>query len=183
MLREEAYGKAKKPGSLSPLMTRHGKKRSKEDSPGQRQHETIRQAIRDILSKTSHSFEENYYIGHDVFGDDHSVNFFLKNLAGCPNGLAIEVIVPRKRWKDWAWEVIMGNIKERVPCPVIIVYPEAGIPSERLQFLKKNVDHKQILHVFNLAEFLRFWDSEDRPRRLHSGDRGRSWQNAGGRMK
>jgi len=164
-------------------MTRHGKKRRNEESPAQRRFDTLQQTIGNTLLKKGYTFETDYYVGFDVYGDKYYVHFFIRNLKNFENGLAVEIIVPRKRWKNWDWEVIMGNIKERIPCPVIVVYPDEGLPAERLQFLKKNIDQKQLLHVFSLAEFLRFWESEDHPRRLPSGGRGRSWQDAGEQKK
>jgi hypothetical protein len=160
-------------------MTKNGKKRHNDENPEKRRFDTIQQTIGNMLSKKGYVYETDYYIGFDVYGDDYYIHFFIRNLKNFENGLVIEIIVPHKHWKNWAFEVIMGNIKERIPCPVILVYPDEGLPAERLQFLKKNIDQKQLLHVFTLAEFLRFWESEEHPRRLHSKDRRRSWQKAG----
>jgi hypothetical protein len=164
-------------------MTKHGKKRGKNENPGDRQSDIIHQTIVNILSVKGYTFETDYYVGFDVYGDRYSVHFFIRNLKNFENGLAVEIIVPRKRWNDRSWEVIRGNVKERIPCPVILVYPDEGLPPERLRFLKKNIDHKQLLHVFTVTEFLHFWESEEHPRRHPAGDRGRSWQDAGERTK
>lgn len=158
-------------------MTKHRKKRSREESSGQQQYETIRQTIHDLLSKSRYSFAPDFYIGHDVFGDDYAVHFFLKNLVGYDNGLAIQLVVPTRHWDNPAWDIVMANIRQRIPCPVIIVYPETGLPSERVRFLTGNVDGKRLLAAFTPAGFLRWWESEQRPRRLHAAER---WKTAKG---
>lgn len=99
-------------------------------------------------------FVAQFPIGHSIYGLPLLTDFWVRGADSFPDGLAIEV-----KWQqstgsvDEKFPYLVLNIKERYPCPALIIADGGGQRPGALQWLREQ-SGGQLLGVFTLAEFL-----------------------------
>jgi len=104
-------------------------------------------------------FEDNIvtrhcYIGKSVYETNLFTDILLFNKEKFPNKLAIEI-----KWQqisgsvDEKYPYLVLNIKEKFPCPAIIILDGGGYKKGSKDWVKKQVDNK-LIGVFSISEFL-----------------------------
>lgn len=107
-----------------------------------------------ILTQRGCTFERQKFIGRSIFDSDLYADFYITTRDDYPIGLIIE-----SKWQDVGGSVdeklpyLVLNIKERYPCPAIVVLHGGGFRPGAERWLRRQVDTK-LIHVFRLEEFL-----------------------------
>lgn len=110
-----------------------------------------------ILRERGYEFERHCKICKSVYGHAIRVDFFITNIPAYPHGLVIEC-----KWQDVAGSVdekfpyLVLNIKERFPCPAIIVVDGRGQRDGAITWLKNQVDGDKLISVLDISEFYSF---------------------------
>lgn len=119
--------------------------------------------IRCILSEGGYVVRRHYPLCQSIYGHPLKTDFYLPYIQTLPNGLAIEC-----KWQDCGGSVdekypyLVLNIKEKFPCPAIVVIDGGGYKQGAFEWLKEQVDNDHLIAVFNLAEFLT-WVNREMP--------------------
>lgn len=111
--------------------------------------------IERMLSLGGYTFKKNYHIGIDVYREPFYVHFYIQNLVDFPNGLAVQILGSSPT--ETSLNYLMHTIKDMLPGPTIIIIPTSGLRSGQIDFLKRSVDGKKILHIFTGEEFEQWW--------------------------
>ena len=104
-------------------------------------------------------FSQHCYICKSIYNTDLYTDVILFNKEKFINKLAIEV-----KWQQCSGSIdeklpfLIMNIKEKFPCPAIIIIDGGGYRHEALEWLKNQVD-KKLIGVFSLTGFLRWANS------------------------
>lgn len=120
-----------------------------------------------ILSERGFKAIRHHKIGKSIY-ETHELkcDFFISNAAGYPDGLIIEC-----KWQDSSgsadekYPYLCLNIKERFPCPAIVVTGGRGAKKGALLWLSKQCDEK-LIGVYSIEEFMSYVSREMVP----SGD-------------
>lgn len=98
-------------------------------------------------------YAKQVIVGKTVFGHKRRVDFFLVNKPIFPNGLITEC----------KWQQVSGSVDEKYShlrdnimetgIPTIVVAGGNGYKPEALDWLKKQVDKRVLLAVWNMEEF------------------------------
>ncbi len=96
-------------------------------------------------------------IAQTIYGTEWNVDFTLYNPSGTPISLIIEC-----KWQqssgsvDEKYPYLVHNIKEQSPYPAIVLLDGESYKPEAKEWLKKQVDGKLFLGVFNMGEFTKW---------------------------
>lgn len=94
-------------------------------------------------------------MGGGIYGWKLRSDFYIHPTQNYPNGLAIE-----SKWQevggtaDEKFPLLVANIKQCYPCPVIVVEDGDGARDGAREWLRAQVDGVQLLAVMTLTEFL-----------------------------
>lgn len=108
-----------------------------------------------VIRGTGLRFRQHHYLCKSIYGHPIKVDFFIENSKDHPGGLVIEC-----KWQDTKGSVdekfpyLVANIKERFPCPAVIVCGGSGQKSGAIDWLKDQVDGTRLLAVFDVEEFV-----------------------------
>lgn len=128
------------------------------DNQGQRAVKSGRVAestIHHILSERGYKVERQFPIGPGIFGGELRVDFHVTRIPQFPSGLIIE-----SKWQQTAGTVdekfpyLVLNIKQRYPCPAIVVCAGGGARPLAVSWLRKQADGDKLFAVFSFEEFL-----------------------------
>ena len=109
--------------------------------------------IRCILSDNGYDIKRQQPIGLSIYQHRLKCDFFISNVTGYPNGLIIE-----SKWQDVGgsadekFPYLVKNIKEKFPCPAIVVVGGNGCKQGAFDWLKDQVDDK-LIAVLTVEEF------------------------------
>ncbi len=113
-------------------------------------------AIYSVLhGKGYHVEKQKRKICLSIYGTPVKVDLYVTPCARWPLGLAIE-----SKWQeaggsvDEKYPFLVANIKERYPCPCIVILDGGGYRPGAARWLRAQADAQKLLHVFTLAEFL-----------------------------
>jgi hypothetical protein len=104
--------------------------------------------------RPSKLFVAQFPIGHSIYDLPINADFWVRGADGFPDGLAIEV-----KWQqstgsvDEKFPYLVLNIRERYPCPAIVIADGGGQRSGALQWLRSQVDGN-LIGVYSVTEFL-----------------------------
>lgn len=121
------------------------------------------QIIACVLKEHGFSFKRQYKICDSIYGHPVRIDFFIENVEGYPNGLAIEC-----KWQDVSGSIdekfpyLVLNIKEKFPCPAVIMIDGSGQRYGSLEWIRSQVDAK-LIAVFTISEFLSWVLRDIRP--------------------
>jgi hypothetical protein len=106
-------------------------------------------------------YAQHYIVGDSIYNRPLSCQFILYHPEKHPDRLIIECRWQQSRGTtDQKYPYMVLNIKEKFPCPAIIVLDGAGYGSGAAEWLKDQVDGEKLLHVFSMAEF-QAWVNDD----------------------
>ena len=92
-------------------------------------------------------------ISQNIYGNTTRCDFFVHNITNFPEGLVIESKWQKSKGSvDEKYPFLVSNIKETYPCPAVIMADGNGARPAAIQWLKQQVDNKQLLAVFSLQE-------------------------------
>lgn len=109
-----------------------------------------------ILSERGYHIKRQYPIGTSIYNHKLKCDFFISNVTGFPAGLIIE-----SKWQDVGgsadekFPYLVMNIKERYPCPAIVVVGGDGSKPGAIEWLINQTDAK-LLSVFSVEEFMSY---------------------------
>jgi hypothetical protein len=112
--------------------------------------------IAHILSGRGYTITPQMWIGMSIYNHKMKCDFLLSNVSGFPNGLIIE-----SKWQDGGGSVdekfpyLTINIKERYPCPTIVVLGGNGWKKGSILWLIEQIDEK-LIGVYNIEEFISY---------------------------
>lgn len=121
---------------------------------------TAERTIACVLKENEYDFTQGYRLCESIYGHPLKTDFFIRNVAGFPDGLAIE-----SKWQqiagsnDEKFPYLVTNIKQMFPCPAIVVVDGNGQKPGALRWLRGQTDEK-LIAVFNIAEFIKFVNSD-----------------------
>lgn len=110
--------------------------------------------IKCLLSEKGYEIKRQQLIGLSIYKHRLKCDFFISNVMGYPDGLIIE-----SKWQevsgsaDEKFPYLVKNIKEKFPCPAIVVVGGNGCKQGALDWLKDQVDDK-LIAVFTVEEFM-----------------------------
>jgi len=113
-----------------------------------------------ILSERGYLIKRQHPIGMSIYNHKLKCDFFVSNVTGFPNGLIIE-----SKWQDVGgsadekFPYLVMNIKERYPCPAIVVVGGSGCKSGAIVWLINQVDSK-LIAVQSVEEFISYVNRE-----------------------
>lgn len=90
-----------------------------------------------------------------IFGKTIRVDFWIAPCPALPKGLIVEA-----RWQNVTGSAeeklpyLVTNIKERYPCPTLIVHDGDGLSPGAKSWLSQQVDGNQLIGVLSIKEFL-----------------------------
>ena len=122
------------------------------------------QIIACVLQEHGFEFKRQYKICKSIYGHPVRVDFLIENAEGYPDGLAIEC-----KWQDASGSVdekfpyLVLNIKERFPCPAVIMVDGAGQRPGSIEWIRSQIDGHQLIAVFTIGEFLSWVLREIKP--------------------
>jgi hypothetical protein len=105
-------------------------------------------------ARPSRLFVAQFPIGHSIYGLPLFTDFWVRGAPGFPEGLAIEV-----KWQqstgsvDEKFPYLVLNIKERYPCPALIIADGGGQRLGAIQWLRDQLEGN-LLGIFTVTEFL-----------------------------
>lgn len=97
-----------------------------------------------------------------IYDNPLKCDFVIYHPQKHPNWLAIEA-----KWQqasgsvDEKYPYLALNVKERFPCPAIIVLAGSGYKKKAEEWLRDQVDGNKLLHVFNMEEFQKWANSDE----------------------
>lgn len=104
-------------------------------------------------------FSRHCYICKSIYNTDLYTDVLLFDKEKFINKLAIEIKWQQRSGSvDEKFPFLVMNIKEKFPCPAIIIIDGGGYKSGALEWLKNQID-KKLIGVFSLAEFLK-WSNQ-----------------------
>lgn len=109
-----------------------------------------------ILSERGYKIKRQFPIGNSIYNHKLKCDFFISNVSGFPKGLIIE-----SKWQDVGgsadekFPYLVMNIKEKYPCPVIVVVGGDGCKAGAIEWLINQVDSK-LIAVQSVEEFVSF---------------------------
>lgn len=121
------------------------------------------QIIACVLKEHGFNFKRQYKICDSIYGHPVRIDFFIENAEGYPNGLAIEC-----KWQDVSGSIdekfpyLVLNIKERFPCPAVIMLDGSGQRHGSIEWIRAQTDEK-LIAVFTISEFLSWVLREIKP--------------------
>lgn len=95
------------------------------------------------------------------FGKRVRVDVLIEPCDRVPAGLIIEA-----KWQDSTGSAeeklpyLVMNIKNAYPYPTIIVIDGSGLTRGSIEWIKAQVDHDKLLHVFSIKEFISWCNRE-----------------------
>jgi len=116
--------------------------------------QSAEQIIACVLKEHGFIFKRQYNICDSIYGHPVKIDFFIENAYGYPDGIAIEC-----KWQDVPGSVdekfpyLVLNIKERFPCPAVIMLDGSGQRPGSIDWIKSQTDEK-LIAVFSISEFL-----------------------------
>lgn len=112
--------------------------------------------IATVLEQRGLAFERQVDIGPGIYETPTRVDFFIHDAPGFPDGIILE-----SKWQDTGGTVdeklpfLVANIRERYPCPAIIVLHGDGYRPGAARWLRRQVGGA--LHaVMGLEELMSF---------------------------
>lgn len=118
----------------------------------------------DLLRGLGYCVLTHRRICESIYGHDIRTDLLVTNAPGFPTGLAIEI-----KWQDAAGSVdekfpyLVANIREKFPCPAVVVVAGGGQKQGSIQWLKGQTDGEKLVAVLTLDEFVS-WALRDLPR-------------------
>lgn len=116
---------------------------------------TAEDCIASCLSSHGLTFERQKLVGLTIYELPLQVDFWLP-----PSALASHPIIIESKWQgsagsaDEKFAYLERNIRERFPCPAIVVLDGPGFRLGAQQWLQNQVDGTQFMHLFTLAQFM-----------------------------
>ncbi len=111
--------------------------------------------IADMLKERGYTIERQKVICKSIYCQKIRTDIFISNTPDFPNNLAVE-----SKWQgsrgsaDEKYPYLVSNIKERYPCPAIVVIGGGGMRESAEQWLRNQVDGEQLLAVYSFEEFI-----------------------------
>ena len=111
------------------------------------------QIIAHVLTDHGFQFKRQHRLCESIYGHPIRVDFFIENADGYPDGLAIEC-----KWQDVSGSIdeklpyLVLNIKEKFPCPAVIMLDGEGHKPGAINWITSQTDDK-LLAVFSISEF------------------------------
>lgn len=112
--------------------------------------------IASVLEQRGLAFERQVEIGPGIYNTPTRVDFFVHDLPGFQSGLIIE-----SKWQDTNGTAdeklpfLVANIKERYPCPTIVVLHGGGFRPGAAEWLLRQVGGT-LRAAMNLEELMSF---------------------------
>jgi hypothetical protein len=109
------------------------------------------------LSLNQKIYTTQFHLAETIYGSKWNIDFVLHNPKQPPISLIIEC-----KWQqvggsvDEKYPYVVANIKEQSPYPAIILLDGEGYKAGSKEWLKKQVDNKKLLGVFNMGEFTKW---------------------------
>lgn len=109
-----------------------------------------------ILSERGYKIKRQHPIGMSIYNHNLKCDFFISNVTGFPNGLIIE-----SKWQDVSgsadekFPYLVMNIKEKYPCPAIVVIGGDGCKTGAVEWLINQIDGK-LIGIHTIEEFVSF---------------------------
>ena len=128
------------------------------DKQGRRANKTGNSAeatIYCIFRERGYEIRRHYAIGDSIYKHPLKVDFYIRGLPMFPDGLIIE-----SKWQqtpgsvDEKFAYLVRNIRERYPCPAIIIYGGGGARTGAIEWMKEEVDGKYLFAVFSFEDLL-----------------------------
>jgi hypothetical protein len=107
-------------------------------------------------------YSSQVVMGKSIYDTDYKSDFAIYHPVKHPNCLDIQA-----KWQqgpgtvDEKFPYIIMTIKEKLPIPSVIILDGKGYREKAEEWLRKQVDNKKLLHVFNLMEFQIWANSEE----------------------
>lgn len=114
------------------------------------------QIIGCILSERGYAIKRQQGIGTSIYNHKLKCDFLISNVTGFPDGLIIE-----SKWQDVSgsadekFPYLVMNIKERYPCPAIVVYGGDGHKNGAITWLRNQIGDK-LIGVYSIEEFVSY---------------------------
>jgi len=111
-------------------------------------------SFRESRSPAQAAYTRQCDIGPGIYGTPLKADYVLFHPAKWPELLAIEA-----KWQQAAGSVdekypyLEHNIKQCYPCPAVILLDGRGYKPGAAEWLRKQVDGRKLLHVFDMAQF------------------------------
>lgn len=102
-------------------------------------------------------YTKQMFLAETIYGSRWNVDFTLFN----PGNKIVSLIIEYK-WQqvggsvDEKFPYLVHNIKEQSPYPAIILLDGEGYKPQAKEWLKKQIDNKKLLGVFNMGEFTKW---------------------------
>jgi len=106
-------------------------------------------------------FTQQCCICKSIYNTPYKVDFILYDPYKHPYCLAFEIKWQEKSGSvDQKYPYTVQNIKEKFPCPAIIIIDGNGYRQGALNWLKQQIDDK-LIGVFNIVDFFKWANRED----------------------
>ena len=109
-----------------------------------------------ILAERGYKITRQVGIGTSIYNHKIKCDFLISNVPGYPNGLIVE-----SKWQDVGgsadekFPYLVMNIKERYPCPTIVVIGGDGCKPGAVEWLVNQVGDK-LVAVHSIEEFVSY---------------------------
>lgn len=121
---------------------------------------TAEKTIACVLKENGYIFDTGFRLCESIYGHPLKTDFLIRNVSGFSEGLVIESKWQQKKGSnDEKFPYLVANIKEKFPCPAIVVVDGNGQKAGALRWLREQKDDK-LIEVFSLSEFISYVNSK-----------------------